>query len=172
METAAVLGDKLGPVLFQLPPTMGRDAAILTDFLALLPPALSAAFEFRHPSWFDERIFALLAEHNAALCGGDSDEDSRSPPFVATARFGYLRLRAATYDERSLRTWAERIVAERWTEAYVFLKHEVLGPQYATFLRNVTSGIDIATLGEATSAARTVAPPRAPARGRARRTIG
>jgi uncharacterized protein YecE (DUF72 family) len=134
------LGEKLGPVLFQLPPFVRKDAGVLRDFFATLPKAARAAFEFRHPSWFDDEVFAILNEHGAALCGGDSDEDERSPPFVATAKFGYLRLRAPSYDAVSLGTWAERITSQPFEEAYVYLKHEVLGPTYAAWLDAVTSG--------------------------------
>ncbi len=140
LSATSALGNKLGPVLFQLPPFLRKDAPRLADFLALLPPTLQAAFEFRHPSWFDEEIFALLAGSNAALCGGDAEMGERSPPLVATANFGYLRLRAPSYDSEDLRAWSGRILAERWTDAYVYLKHEVLGPDYALFLAAVASG--------------------------------
>jgi uncharacterized protein YecE (DUF72 family) len=140
LTVASALGHNLGPVLFQLPPFLRKDAPLLADFLALLPSTLLAAFEFRHPSWFDDEIFALLAGRNAALCGGDAEKGERSPPHIATASFGYLRLRAPSYEEEGLRSWSSRILAERWTDAYVYLKHEVLGPDYAAFLDAVTSG--------------------------------
>lgn len=140
VTVASTLGPKLGPVLFQLPPFLRKDAPLLTDFLARLPSTLLSAIEFRHASWFDDEIFALLASKNVALCGGDSDTSAYSPPFVATAAFGYLRLRAPSYDASSLRNWNERIVNERWTNAYVYLKHEVLGPEYALYLAAVASG--------------------------------
>ena len=143
LTAASALGNKLGPVLFQLPPFLRKDAPRLADFLALLPPTLLAAFEFRHPSWFDDEIFALLSGHNAALCGGDAEKGDRSPPHVATADFGYLRLRAPSYDAEELRTWSARVLAERWTNAYVYLKHEVLGPDYAAFLAAVASGTPV-----------------------------
>ena len=137
---AEALGEKLGPVLFQLPPFARKDAGVLRDFFATLPKTARAAFEFRHPSWFDDEVYSILSEHNAALCGGDSDEGDRSPPLVPTAKFGYLRLRAPSYDEKGLGTWAEKIQAQPFEEAYVYLKHEVLGPSYAAFLEAVTSG--------------------------------
>jgi uncharacterized protein YecE (DUF72 family) len=140
LTAASALGEKLGPVLFQLPPFLRKDAPRLADFLALLPPTLLAAFEFRHPSWFDDEVFGLLADRNAALCGGDAEKGERSPPHVATASFGYLRLRAPSYDEGGLRSWSSRILAEGWTDAYVYLKHEVLGPDYAAFLAAVATG--------------------------------
>ena len=139
-NAASVLGEKLGPVLFQLPPFAKKDLPLLADFLASLPAGLRPAFEFRNPSWFDDEVYALLSSRNAALCGGDSDEDERSPPLVATADFGYLRLRAPSYDAPALRTWCERILAEPWQTAYVYLKHEVLGPDYATFFGTIARG--------------------------------
>ena len=139
-SAASVLGEKLGPVLFQLPPFAKKDLPLLADFLASLPVGLKPAFEFRNSSWFDDEVYALLSSRNAALCGGDSDEDERSPPLVATADFGYLRLRAPSYDAPALRTWCERIVAEPWQSAYVYLKHEVLGPDYAAFFGALARG--------------------------------
>jgi uncharacterized protein YecE (DUF72 family) len=139
-HAAAALGEKLGPVLFQLPPFARKDAGVLRDFLAILPKAQRAAFEFRHPSWFDDEVFGILSEHGAALCGGDSDDGDRSPPFVATGKFGYLRLRAPAYDAQSLATWAEKIRAQPFDEAYVYLKHEVLGPMYAAHLEALLAG--------------------------------
>ncbi|HEY5957708.1 MAG TPA: DUF72 domain-containing protein [Polyangiaceae bacterium] len=141
---------KLGPVLFQLPPFLRKDAPLLADFLQQIPSTLLVAFEFRHPSWFDDEIFALLASKNVALCGGDSDERGHSPPFVATANFGYLRLRAPSYDANALREWARRILAEPFTHAYVYMKHEVLGPEYALFLDAVVSGAPEPLLTRAT----------------------
>lgn len=139
-SAASVLGETLGPVLFQLPPFAKKDLPLLADFLASLPAGLRAAFEFRNPSWFDDEVYALLSSRNAALCGGDSDEDARSPPLVATADFGYLRLRAPSYDAPALRTWCERVLAEPWQTAYVYLKHEVLGPDYAAFFGALARG--------------------------------
>jgi uncharacterized protein YecE (DUF72 family) len=140
LTAASALGPKLGPLLFQLPPFLRKDAPLLAEFLAKLPSTLRVAFEFRHRSWFDDEIYALLASKNVALCGGDSDERAYAPPHVATADFGYLRLRAPGYDASSLRDWSKRIGAERWTNAYVYLKHEVFGPDYALFLAALASG--------------------------------
>jgi uncharacterized protein YecE (DUF72 family) len=139
-SAASALGEKLGPVLFQLPPFARKDAPLLADFLASLPKALRPAFEFRHESWFDDEIFALLQGRNAALCAGDADDGDRSPPLVATADFGYLRLRAPSYDAAGLRAWSEKILTQRWSEAYAYLKHEVLGPGYAVFLAAIAEG--------------------------------
>jgi uncharacterized protein YecE (DUF72 family) len=139
-NAASALGDKLGPVLFQLPPFARKDAALLAEFLASLPAALRPAFEFRHESWFDDEIYALLRGRNAALCAGDAEDGDRSPPLVPTADFGYLRLRAPSYDAAGLRAWSQKILIQPWAEAFAFLKHEVLGPDYAAFLAAVAEG--------------------------------
>jgi len=130
-RTASVLGPKLGPTLFQLPPNMKQDVARLRDFLALLPRRWRAAFEFRHASWFDDETYAALRERDAALCVADTDDDEGH--VVATAAWGYLRLRREAYDDAALEAWAERVAAQPWTEAVVFFKHEdeATGPALA-----------------------------------------
>ena len=136
-RAAAELGETLGPVLFQLPPTLARDLPRLQDFLALLPPGGRAAFEFRHPSWLDDAVLNTLARAGAALCIAEADESST--PALATAAFGYLRLRRASYGEADLHAWGERILAQPWSEAFVFFKHEdeARGPAFALAMREV-----------------------------------
>ena len=112
---------------------------MLREFLAQLPAGTRAAFEFRHPSWFDDEVSTLLAEHGAALVAGDPDEGD-TLPLIATASFGYLRLRAATYDLAGLQSWQQKIAAQPWQQAYVYLKHEVLGPAYAQGLQQLFRG--------------------------------
>jgi uncharacterized protein YecE (DUF72 family) len=125
-RAARRLGPKLGPLFFQLPPYLRFDGARLRDFLAILPAGVEPAFEFRHPSWFTDETYDLLTRHRAALCIADS-EDLSTPP-VATAPFGYLRLRRADYAEGDLAAWAERIRdTPRWKRVYVYLKHEDSG---------------------------------------------
>jgi uncharacterized protein YecE (DUF72 family) len=128
---AAELGPALGPVLWQLPPSLGKDLPRLREFLALLPRGGRAAFEFRHASWHDDDVLAALSEAGAALCIADDEERSTAP--VATAGFGYLRLRRPDYDDAALARWAETVRAQRWDEAFVFFKHEdeARGPAYA-----------------------------------------
>ena len=132
---ATTLGDRLGPVLFQLPPNLKKDLPRLRDFLALLPPASSSAFEFRHESWFDDDVFETLSSARAALCWAE-DETLATPP-RSTAGWGYLRLRRPDYGEAELAAWAERIRAQSWSEAYVFFKHEEegTGPRLAEAMR-------------------------------------
>ena len=139
LKVAATLGERLGPILFQLPPFFKKDAGVLREFLAGLPPGVSAAFEFRHPSWFDDEVSTLLADRAAALVAGDPDE-GEPLPLIATAPFGYLRLRAASYDLAGLEAWHARIAAQPWQKAFVYLKHEVLGPAYAQGLQQLGRG--------------------------------
>ncbi|MBO0699597.1 MAG: DUF72 domain-containing protein, partial [Zavarzinella sp.] len=92
-------------------------------FLALVPRRFRVALEFRHPSWFDEEVFGLLRKHRAALCIADAGDDL-AVPFVATADWGYLRLRRDDYGDRALKSWAKRIRGEGWRDSFVFFKHE------------------------------------------------
>ncbi|HEX7251276.1 MAG TPA: DUF72 domain-containing protein [Thermoanaerobaculia bacterium] len=119
------LGDRMGPVLFQLPPNFKKDAPLLAEFLATLPPASRCAFEFRHASWFDEEIFNALRRANVALCHAEDEE--LAAPDVATTGWGYLRLRRQDYGADELKAWAERIRREPWSDVYVFFKHEESG---------------------------------------------
>jgi uncharacterized protein YecE (DUF72 family) len=140
LDLAKTLGEKLGGVLFQLPPFFRKDVDRLAAFLALLPADLPAAFEFRHPSWFEEDTYTALRAHNAALVGGDADDAAKSPPFVSTADFGYLRLRAPEYSDAELSVWAERIRAAKWKDTFAFLKHEIRGPEFAEKLGTLFAG--------------------------------
>ena len=135
---AGALGSRLGCVLVQLGPTFKCDLPRLQAFIAELPPALRVAFEFRHASWFDDEVFGLLRDRGAALCVADADDDL-PVPLVATADWGYLRLRRADYDAAALRAWADRMRAQRWGDAFVFFKHEDAGkgPAMATQLLDI-----------------------------------
>jgi uncharacterized protein YecE (DUF72 family) len=129
------LGDRMGPVLWQLPPNLKKDAKLLRDFLAILPKDLRAAFEFRHDSWNDDEIHTILAASGAALCAADTDEKPAQRPIVRTAPFGYFRLRKTEYDEAALQGWADEVRAAGFTsDVYVFFKHEdeARGPAFAT----------------------------------------
>jgi uncharacterized protein YecE (DUF72 family) len=132
---AGVLRERLGPLLFQLPPTFGRDVPRLRAFLAAVPLRTRAAFEFRHASWFDDEVFGVLRDHNAALCVADADDDLEVP-FAATADWGYLRLRRVEYSDAALASWADRMRGQNWTDAFAFFKHEDAGtgPKLATRL--------------------------------------
>jgi uncharacterized protein YecE (DUF72 family) len=131
------LGGKLGPVLFQLPPTFKKDAPRLMDFLHELPPEIQAAFEFRHVSWFDEEVFAALRRANACLCIAESAD--LATPAVATANFGYLRLRREDYSSVDFARWAEFIASRetQWKTAHIYFKHEEsgIGPKFAAEMK-------------------------------------
>jgi len=137
LEVAGILGPKLGVFLFQLPPSFKKHLDVLTQFLDLLPPATRAAFEFRHPSWFDEEVFGALRERNLALCVADSEK--LSTPVVSTADYGYFRLRDEGYTPADIERWARTIeaLATGWKEIYVYFKHEDegKGPEFAQRLK-------------------------------------
>ncbi len=135
LRTSAGLGDRLGAILFQLPPNLPKDIERLDRFLALLPAGTRAAFEFRHASWLDEEVFACLRARDVALCVADRGADGEpETPVVATARYGYLRLRREGYTPDDLAAWAARIAAQPWTDALAYFTHEKEGPSLATQL--------------------------------------
>jgi uncharacterized protein YecE (DUF72 family) len=123
LRTINVLGEKLGPTLFQCPPSFKKDMGRLRDFLALVPRTWRAALEFRHASWFDDEVYDALRSHDIALVTAEED-DEPSTPLVPTAAWGYLRLRRTAYADDELNGWLERIKAQPWQEAFVFLKHD------------------------------------------------
>ncbi len=127
LETAQAMGDRLGVVFFQTPPNLMKDADRLARFLREIPKGRRAAFEFRHATWFDDEVFGLLRDHDAALCLADIDEESAAVGLVPTASFGYLRLRRPEYSDDDLRMWLERIRVQPWQDAFVFFKHEDAG---------------------------------------------
>ena len=136
-QVAVTLGDRMGPVLFQLPPNLKKDLPRLTDFLAALPPASRCAFEFRHETWFSDDVFGALGARGAALCLAEDEE--LATPFVATTGWGYLRLRRQDYGEEDLRDRAGKVLSQPWSEAYVFFKHEEggKGPKLAQALTGI-----------------------------------
>jgi uncharacterized protein YecE (DUF72 family) len=122
VETAMKLGTLLGPILYQLPPNMKKDLERLESFLEILPASIEATFEFRHPSWFDEEIYAALRSHNRALCVAETEDGD--PKRVASADWGYLRLRRSSYSQTDLKEWLGWIRDQEWDETFVFFKHE------------------------------------------------
>jgi uncharacterized protein YecE (DUF72 family) len=140
LEVTSVLGEHLGPLLFQLPPYLKKDAHRLSDFLKLLPANRRSAFEFRHQSWFDEEIFLLLRNHQAALCIAEA-ENELNIPLVSTADWGYLRLRRPDYGDSELKVWADRVHKQNWRDVFVFFKHEETGmaPLLATRFLEISS---------------------------------
>jgi uncharacterized protein YecE (DUF72 family) len=127
----AGLGDRMGPALFQLPPQMKADRERLADFLPRLPKGRRVAIEFRHPSWYDEAVFALLRDHGVAFCV--SDHHDAPSPWIATADFAYVRGHgpgggySGAYADAELKAWADRLRA--WTDegrdAFVFFDNDI-----------------------------------------------
>ena len=135
-EVAATLGDKLGALLFQLPPFLRKDLALLDGFLTDLPAAVRGAFEFRHISWLDEDVFGRLAARNLAVCIADSEK--LSTPVRVTADYAYFRLRDEGYQPDDIKRWADTIAASTSScrDVFVYFKHEESGkgPEFARLL--------------------------------------
>lgn len=123
LETVSALADRLGVVLFQLPPNMKKDLERLETFLKDLPLQIPAAFEFRHPTWFDDDVLALLRSQNRALVVSDTD-DLPANHIDKTSDWGYMRLRRVHYSEADLVEWLKKLRAQEWKTTYVFFKHE------------------------------------------------
>lgn len=123
LRVTSALGEKLGALLFQLPPNLKCDLERLDAFLGLLPEGTPAALEFRHESWLDEPVLERLRSRNVPLVHVD-DEDGAADELVPTADWGYLRLRRPDYDETALRAWNDRISKLPWERALLYFKHE------------------------------------------------
>jgi uncharacterized protein YecE (DUF72 family) len=139
-RTARTLGPKLATLLFQLPPTFKKDAAVLRAFLELLPEGTRAAFEFRHLSWLDAEVFEALGARNIALCIADSEK--LHTPIEMTADYAYLRLRDEGYQQPDIERWAKTIRGLGVPNVFVYFKHEEqgLGPDFA---RRLMSALEI-----------------------------
>jgi len=143
-RTLPVLGNKLGPALFQFPKFFHarKNLATLEEFLSLIPGNVACAFDFRSPSWLDAGVADLLRARGCSLCIEDTDENP-APEIVATASWGYLRLRRSVYTEADLSQWLERVRAQQWERVFVFFKHEeeaagpVVGPEMALRFREL-----------------------------------
>jgi len=131
-RTARTLGPKLGALLFQLPPTFKKDAAVLRAFVDLLPEGTRAAVEFRHASWLDVETFDLLRAKNVALCIADSEK--MSTPAEVTADYAYFRLRDEGYQQADIERWVATVKGlTDVRDVFVYFKHEEqgLGPDFA-----------------------------------------
>jgi uncharacterized protein YecE (DUF72 family) len=138
-----LLGEKLGPILYQLPPNLHKKEDLLEDFASSLPADLTHVFEFRHPSWFDPTIFAIMERRNIGLCVFDMP--GLSCPVLATADFAYVRfhgsagLYSSCYSLEELETWAGRIrgLARGRRAVYIYFNNdaEAFAVQNALALR-------------------------------------
>ncbi|MFQ5860482.1 MAG: DUF72 domain-containing protein [Dehalococcoidia bacterium] len=133
LERARLLAEKLGPLLYQLPPGLGRDEARLSSFLALLPRDLQHVVEFRNPSWYDEGTLALLMGHNVAFCVHDMR--GCATPVLATADFAYVRLHGPTgtysgcYTKEALEEWADQVraIGQGLKAVYIYFNNDIGG---------------------------------------------
>ena len=144
LRTLETLGDRLGAILFQLPPNFRVDLDRLRAYLDFLPDGTPGAFEFRHGSWKDDEVHDLLRARGMALVCADTEESDDDEPLVSTAEWGYLRLRRPDYTDDDLTRWATRIRGEKWRRVMVFFKHEDegAGPRMAARFRELFEGSD------------------------------
>ena len=142
-ERARGLGEKLGIVLFQLPPYFKKDVDILAGFLDLVPPDIRAAFEFRSKSWLSDDVYELLRERGAALCV--KDDEKFSTPVEITAGHAYFRLRDEGYTAEGIAEWAGTIRngTRGIDDVFIYFKHEDkgVGPEFA---RMMTAALETA----------------------------
>ena len=126
LDVSSELSARLGPILFQLPPNLKVDVDRLKDFVSLFPDGLRAAFEFRHDSWFADETYTVLSDAGAALVTADAGTDEPAE-VVATAPYGYLRLRREGYEPGDVARWARVVSDQEWEDVFVFFKHEDAG---------------------------------------------
>jgi uncharacterized protein YecE (DUF72 family) len=118
------LENRLGMILYQLPPFFKCDPQKLDLFVSTLPRGIPAAFEFRHDSWFTPLVYGILRQHGVALCIHDADE--HTTPLELTAPFTYVRLRRTEYDAVQRQEWQDRMQswAANGVEVFAYIKHE------------------------------------------------
>ena len=131
---------RLGPILFQLPPNLKCDMALLNDFLALLPADIRFSIEFRHTSWLNDAVYDALKKQNISLCLAESEK--LEVPEVITADFVYYRLRKSEYTEEERKLIAERARAllSQGKDLYLFFKHEET-PEGALHAEELAAGL-------------------------------
>jgi uncharacterized protein YecE (DUF72 family) len=122
LKNTASLASRLGPILFQLPPNLKKDFDRLRAFLDTLPADRRYTIEFRHESWFDDEVFAVLRARDIPMC--IVEQPDFASPVVSTASWGYVRLHRFDYDDAMMAEWVGRLSAQPWTEAYVYFKHD------------------------------------------------
>lgn len=138
LAVANTLGHRRGPILYQLPPNFRCDVPRLEAFLKLIQGRGPAAFEFRHESWANEDVVALLRSQDCAQCFAE-EQDGAVLPLVRTADWGYLRLRDLDYSDGQLRERLALIREQKWHTAWIFFLHEETGsgPRLAARLREL-----------------------------------
>ena len=138
-DVASGLGEKLGPVLFQLPPNFQNDTFVLADFVNCIPSGVRAAFEFRHQSWFTDEVWDIFKSRNVALCIAETEDFAT--PQVSTADYGYLRLRREDYTSPDVERWTEFVKgrAADWKDTFIYFKHEEagIGPKLAKEMKEL-----------------------------------
>ncbi len=124
ITAASELGPQMAALLFQLPPNFKKDLGLLNEFLTLLPPKTTAAFEFRNASWLEDDVFEALRARNLALCIADSE--TRETPLVQTADYAYFRLRDEGYGDADIAKWtdAAKHAGATAKDVFVYFKHE------------------------------------------------
>jgi uncharacterized protein YecE (DUF72 family) len=145
LSRAGFLGEKLGPLLYQLPPTMKRNDDLLQNFLSSLPPKYQHVVEFRHESWIDDAVFDILGRYNVGLCVFDMPGFSCPP--VATGDFAYVRfhgsqgLYSSCYSDQELSRWAQSIarLGQNLKACYIYFNNdaEAFAVENAITLRNL-----------------------------------
>ena len=142
IERSQALGDRLGPILFQCPPGLKFDEAVIRAFADDVPPGVAAAMEFRHASW--DAAWPVLAESGIARCVADTDDTEVAEGALSWRPFGFLRLRRAEYSDADLALWAGRIrsALDGGADVYCYFKHEdsAAGPRMALRLRQIVDG--------------------------------
>jgi uncharacterized protein YecE (DUF72 family) len=141
-KTLDLLGGKLGPVLFQLPPFSRQDLETLESFLTQTVGVKKKVFEFRHESWLNESTYQLLEKHGAGFCIAETED--MKPVLRVTGGLPYFRLRKDTYAAKDVEKWTEKIreVIKGSEDAFVYLRHDETGENasYAMGLREKISG--------------------------------
>lgn len=122
LRTTSVLGERLGPILFQLPGNLKLDLERLRRFVDRLPEGGRYTMEFRHESWFDEPVMEVLRSRDIPLCV--CEQADFQSPVVSTASWGYMRLHRLDYDDAALAAWAAKLAEQPWEEAFVIFKHD------------------------------------------------
>ena len=126
-KTLDLLGGKLGPVLFQLPPFFRQDLKTLEDFLTQTAGVKKKVFEFRHDSWLNDLTYQLLEKHDAGFCIAETED--MKPVLRVTGELPYFRLRKDVYTAKDVEVWTEKIreIIKGSEQAYVYLRHDETG---------------------------------------------